>query len=64
MAPDEDGQARVEGVLTSLQALRSALDAERSSGAVAGAPAGMTAEIARGRLHDFRVALHVLRGEY
>jgi hypothetical protein len=59
-APDEDGRARVEDVLGSLHALRSAVDAERSSGV----PAGLTADITRDRLRDFRAALHALRADY
>jgi type IV secretory pathway VirB10-like protein len=60
VAPDEDGRARVEGALVSLRALRSAVDAEHASGA----QAGMTAQLTRERLSDFRGALHALRGDY
>jgi hypothetical protein len=56
-APDQDGQLRVERVLASLQALRSAMDTERASGPVN----GMTADITRERLNDFRVSLYDLR---
>jgi type IV secretory pathway VirB10-like protein len=56
-APDQDGQARAEQVLASLQALRSAIDTERASGPVH----GMTAEITRERLNDFRLSLYTLR---
>jgi hypothetical protein len=60
-APDQDGQARVEGVLVSLRALRSALDAERASGADWTFRSGMTTGLVRERLNDFRIALHGLR---
>jgi hypothetical protein len=56
-APDQDGQLRSEQVLSSLQALRSAMDTERASGPVH----GMTADITRERLNDFRVSLYALR---
>jgi hypothetical protein len=56
-APDQDGQLRTEQVLASLQALRSAMDTERASGPVH----GMTADITRERLNDFRVSLYGLR---
>jgi hypothetical protein len=56
-APDQDGQLRVEQVLASMQALRSAMDTERASGPVH----GMTADITRERLNDFRVSLYALR---
>jgi hypothetical protein len=56
-APDQDGQLRVEEVLASLQTLRSAMDTERASGPVH----GMTADITRERLNDFRVSLYGLR---
>jgi hypothetical protein len=56
-APDQDGQLRTERVLASLQALRSAMDSERASGPVH----GMTADITRERLSDFRVSLYALR---
>jgi hypothetical protein len=56
-APDQDGQLSVERVLASLQALRSAIDTERASGPVH----GMTAEISRERLNDFRLSLYALR---
>jgi hypothetical protein len=56
-APDQDGQLRSEHVLSSLQALRSAMDTERASGSVH----GMTADITRERLNDFRVSLYALR---
>jgi hypothetical protein len=56
-APDQDSQLRTEQVLASLQALRSAMDTERASGPVR----GMTADITRERLNDFRVSLYALR---
>jgi hypothetical protein len=56
-APDHDGQLRAERVLASLQALRSAMDTERASGPVH----GMTADITRERLNDFRLSLYALR---
>lgn len=59
-APDEVGASRAEDVLVSLQALRSAIDAERS----AGTQAGMTAGITRSRLAEFRASLHALRADY
>ena len=58
-APDQDGQLRTEQVLASLQALRSAMDTERASGPVH----GMTADITRERLNDFRVSLYGLRDQ-
>lgn len=60
-APDEDGHARVDSVLMSLQALRSALDTERASGADWTFKSGMTAGLVGERLNDFRAALHGLR---
>jgi hypothetical protein len=48
---------RTERVLSSLQALRSAMDTERASGPVH----GMTADITRERLNDFRISLYDLR---
>lgn len=59
-APDETGAARTDDVLVSLQALRSAVDAERT----AGTQAGMTAEVTRTRLGEFRASLHALRAAY
>jgi hypothetical protein len=56
-APDEERRASVEQVLASLQALRSALDSERASGWVP----GMTADLVRQRLADFRMSLSALR---
>jgi hypothetical protein len=56
-APDDDGRARVANVLASLQAVRSAMDAERAPG---GAAAGQ-GEVARQRLISFETALRALR---
>lgn len=56
-APDEDNRARVEDVLASLQAARSAMDAERSLG---GADP-QHAAAARGRLQSFEASLRALR---
>ena len=62
-APSEDDRARVDQVLTSLQALRSALDAQRASGMdwTADTAASMTAGVVRERLNDFRLLLSSLR---
>ena len=56
-APDDQGRARVADVLTSLQAVRSAMDAERAPG---GASA-QQAEVARERLAFFEISLRALR---
>ena len=56
-APDDDVRARVAGVLASLQAVRSAMDAERAPG---GAGPGQN-EVARQRLMSFETALRALR---
>ena len=56
-APDDDARARVAGVLTALQAVRSAMDAERAPG---GAGPGQN-EVARQRLMSFETALRALR---
>ena len=56
-APDDDGRAKVADVLASLQAVRSAMDAERAPG---GATAGQ-AEVARQRLMSFETSLRALR---
>ena len=56
-APSEDERARVADALRSLQAVRSAMDAERAPG---GAGAGQ-AEVVRGRLFGFQAALRALR---
>jgi hypothetical protein len=56
-APDDEGRARVADVLVSLQAVRSAMDAERAPG---GADA-QQAEVARERLTFFEMSLRALR---
>jgi hypothetical protein len=56
-APDENERARVTDVLTSLQAVLSAMDAERAPGG-AGA---RQAEVVRGRLSSFEASLRALR---
>ncbi|HTZ27780.1 MAG TPA: hypothetical protein VMC83_27525 [Streptosporangiaceae bacterium] len=56
-APNEDERARVADALVSLQAVRSAMDAERAPG---GASA-QQAEVVRGRLSGFDAALRALR---
>jgi hypothetical protein len=56
-APDDDVRARVADVLASLQAVRSAMDAERAPG---GAGPGQN-EVARQRLMSFETALRALR---
>jgi hypothetical protein len=57
-APDDEGRARVADALASLQAVRSAMDAERAPG---GADARQ-AEVARERLAFFEMSLRALRG--
>jgi hypothetical protein len=57
-APDEDERARVSDVLGTLQALRSAMEAERAPGAVA---ASEHAEVVRSRMFAFDSALQALR---
>jgi hypothetical protein len=56
-APDEDERARVSDVLGSLQALRSAMEAERAPGGVG----PEHAEVVRSRLYAFDSALQALR---
>jgi hypothetical protein len=56
--PDPADQARVAEVLTSLQAVRSAMDAER----VPGGASPEQAEVVRGRLLEFELSLRALRG--
>jgi len=56
-APDEDERARVADVLGSLQALRSAMEAERAPGGVG----PEHAEVVRSRLFAFDAALQALR---
>ncbi len=56
-ARDEDDRARVDDVIASLQAVRSAMDAERNPGGAGPEQAG----IARSRLYAFETALRALR---
>ena len=56
-APDDDARARVADTLAALQAVRSAMDAERAPG---GAAAGQ-GEVARQRLMSLETALRALR---
>jgi hypothetical protein len=56
-APDDGSRARAADALASLQAVRSAMDAERAPGG-AGA---QQAEVARGRLAAFEASLRALR---
>ena len=56
-APDPDDQARIAEVLASLQAVRSAMDAERAPG---GAGPHL-AEVVRSRLYAFESSLRALR---
>jgi hypothetical protein len=58
-APDEENRARAADALASLQAVRSAMDAERAPGG-AGPEYG---EIIRGRLRAFEASLRALRGQ-
>jgi hypothetical protein len=62
-APDEASQAHIDELLVSLQALRSALDAQRASRAdwTASAATSLTAGVVRDRLNDFRILLSGLR---
>lgn len=55
--PDDDNRARIEDTLASLQAVRSAMDAERISG---GADPRQ-AEVVRDRLYSFEMSLRALR---
>jgi hypothetical protein len=57
-APDDESRARVADVLVSLQAVRSAMDAERAPG---GADA-QQAQVAGERLAFFEISLRALRG--
>ena len=57
-APDEESRGRVADVLASLQAVRSAMDAERVPGRVD----PQQAEVARERLAFFEASLRLLRG--
>ena len=56
-APDDEGRARVADVLVSLQAVRSAMDAERAPGGVD----AQQAEVIRERLAFFETSLRALR---
>jgi hypothetical protein len=56
-APAEDDRARVTDVLRSLQAVRSAMEAERSPGGAN----GRQAEFVRSRLRTFEAALRELQ---
>ena len=56
-APDEDRRATVADALASLQAVRSAMDAERATGG----PGGQHAEVVRDRMFSFDAALRALR---
>jgi hypothetical protein len=56
-APNEEDRARVADVLASLQAVRSAMDAERAPGGAS----PRQAEVVRSRLRAFEAALRSLR---
>jgi hypothetical protein len=56
-APDDEGRARVADALASLQAVRSAMDAERAPGGAG----PQQAEVIRGRLATFEASLRALR---
>jgi hypothetical protein len=56
-APNEDERARVADVLASLQAVRSAMDAERAPGGAG----PQHAEVVRSRLMSFEASLRALR---
>ena len=56
--PDPDDQARIADVLASLQATRSAMDAERATGGAR----PEQAEVVRSRLYSFELSLRALRG--
>jgi hypothetical protein len=55
--PDDADRARIEDTLTSLQAVRSAMAAERASGGFD----PRQAEVVRGRLYSFETSLRALR---
>lgn len=57
-APDPDSRARVDDVLAALQSVRTAMDAERTSGG--GAEQN---EYSRSRLYEFARSLRALRGD-
>jgi hypothetical protein len=54
---DVDEQARIADVLVSLQAVRSAMDAERAPGGAG----PQQAAVVRSRLYDFEMSLRALR---
>ena len=56
-APDEDARAGVADTLASLQAVRSALDAERAPGGAG----PLHAQVVRDRMYAFEMALRALR---
>ncbi|MGH3181114.1 MAG: hypothetical protein ACRDOE_04285 [Streptosporangiaceae bacterium] len=56
-APDEDSRARVADALASLQAVRSAMDAERAPGGAG----PLHAQVVRDRMFAFETALRALR---
>ena len=56
-APDEERRARVADALTSLQAVRSAMDAERAPGGAG----PLHADVVRDRMYTFETALRALR---
>jgi len=55
--PDDGDRARIADTLVSLQAARSAMDAERAPGG----PDPQQAEVVRGRLDSFEISLRALR---
>jgi hypothetical protein len=55
--PDDDNRARIENALASLQAVRSAMDAERTPGGAG----PRQAEVVRNRLYSFEMSLRALR---
>lgn len=58
-APDPDYEARIADTLAALQAVRSAMDAERAPGGTS----PQQAEVVRSRLHAFEGSLHALRAD-
>ena len=56
-APDDDSRARVADVLASLQAVRSAMDAERAPGGAG----PLHPQVVRDRMYAFETALRTLR---
>ena len=59
-APDDESRARVADVLAALQAVRSAMDIERASGAAS----GPGEEMVRSRLAAYEASLRTLRSAY